>query len=188
MCESKSTVRSRMRALRGELKTAAADAEIFQRLFSFSPFEEGKDYFVYYSYGSEADTRAIVRELLRRGKRVYLPHTDGENMYLVRYVGQTMRLGAYGIEEPIGEDENVVPDVCVVPFLAADERCRRLGYGGGYYDRYFAKLRRSSAKKCFTVGIGYDFQILTEIPCEPHDAALDAIVTDRRVIIGKTED
>jgi 5-formyltetrahydrofolate cyclo-ligase len=96
-------------------------------------------------------------------------------MYAVEY-GEDFSLSDYGIREPLGERflENI--DVAVVPFLAVDKQGNRLGYGGGYYDRY---LKKSTAKR---VAFGYDFQIVNEVPCEPWDEKMDAIVTDERVI------
>lgn len=69
-------------------------------------------------------------------------------------------------------------DVCVAPLLAADGQFRRLGYGGGYYDRYFAREGRGA----FKIGICYDVQLIKTIPAEAHDARLDVIVTDKRVL------
>ena len=72
-----------------------------------------------------------------------------------------------------------LPQVCVLPLLAADKSFRRLGYGGGFYDRWLAR----NGGGVFKVGVGYDFQLLDEIPAEAHDVLLDAVVTDARVLL-----
>ena len=66
----------------------------------------------------------------------------------------------------------------LVPALACDRQGYRLGYGGGYYDRYFAREGRGA----FKIGICYDVQLIKTIPAEAHDARLDVIVTDKRVL------
>ena len=153
------------------------DEKILQNLFSLREVLEGKRFFVYNSFGSEADTSRLIAELLRRGKEVYLPRTCGKEMQLVRYHGQALVQGAYGIAEPVGAALDVLPDVCVLPMLAGDAACRRLGYGGGYYDRFLTQRGESALK----VGICYDFQLVEEIPAEGHDVPADAIVTDARI-------
>ena len=160
------------------------DEKIFQNFISRFG-NAGDRYFVYMSFGSEADTHRIIAELMRRDKRVYLPRTKGKEMELVRYTGQPLVRGAFGIAEPGGEAEEVFPEVCVLPLLAADGECRRLGYGGGFYDRYLAERGKTALK----VGICYDFQIVGKIPAERHDVPLDAIVTDARIFCrGTTEE
>ncbi len=153
------------------------DEKILHNLLSLEMFSAGKRYFVYKSFGVEADTSQLVAELLRRGKEVYLPRTCGKEMVLVRYEGQAFVQGAYGIAEPVGAASNALPDVCVLPMLAGDADCRRLGYGGGYYDRFLANQGKTALK----IGICYDFQIVDKIPAEGHDVPADAIVTDARI-------
>lgn len=92
-------------------------------------------------------------------------------MVAVRYTGQPLVRGAFGIEEPCGEPFAGVPDVCVAPLLAADGQFRRLGYGGGYYDRYFAREGRGA----FKIGICYDVQLIKTIPARRMNARLDVI-------------
>ncbi|MFR8600866.1 MAG: 5-formyltetrahydrofolate cyclo-ligase, partial [Clostridioides difficile] len=69
-------------------------------------------------------------------------------------------------------------DVVIVPAVAYDIHCYRLGYGGGFYDRFLENLR----KDAITIGIAFDFQIFDSIPKETHDAQLDYIVTETRII------
>ena len=153
------------------------DEKILHNLLSLEMFSAGKRYFVYKSFGSEADTSRLIAELMRGGKEVYLPRTRGKEMQLVRYEGQAFETGAFGISEPTGAESDAVPDVCVLPLLAADAACRRLGYGGGFYDRFLTERGKPALK----IGICYDFQIVEEIPAEGHDVPADAIVTDSRI-------
>lgn len=178
MSITKNELRQSMKARRVAAQDRSArDEMILQNLFSMREMAEGKRFFVYNSFGSEADTSRLIAELLRRGKEVYLPRTCGKEMQLVRYEGQAFAQGAYGIAEPVGSASYIVPDVCVLPMLAGDAACRRLGYGGGYYDRFLTQRGKSALK----VGICYDFQIVDKIPAERHDVPADAIVTDARI-------
>ena len=95
-------------------------------------------------------------------------------METVRWTGQPFARGPFGIEEPVGEGEDVRPDVCVLPMLAADKACRRLGYGGGYYDRYLSQREFRGVK----VGVCYAHQLVETLPVEPHDVAMDCVVTE----------
>lgn len=175
----KRALRNRMKALRAELPDRAErDKRIFDNLFSFPAFARAESVFIYCSLAEEADTRGIIRALLEQGKRVYLPRTDGKAMSAVRYAGGALREGRFGVSEPIGEETADKPDVCILPLLAADGQFHRLGYGGGYYDRYFSQGKSGVLK----IGICYDFQIADEVPSEEHDVLLDALVTDARIL------
>ncbi len=178
MSITKNELRRIMKARRAAAQDRLlCDEKILHNLLSLEMFSAGKRYFVYKSFGAEADTSQLVAELLRRGKEVYLPRTCGKEMVLVRYEGQAFVQGAYGIAEPVGAASNALPDVCVLPMLAGDADCRRLGYGGGYYDRFLANQGKTALK----IGICYDFQIVDKIPAEGHDVPADAIVTDARI-------
>ena len=186
MSTDKRELRAKMKALRAAANDRAGrDGRIFQNLFSLPRFCRAESFFVYHSVGTEAETLRIIRELSARGKRVYLPRVEGRGMVAVRYCGQALAEGRFKTPEPTGEavSEGETIEVCVLPLLAADERFRRLGYGGGFYDRYL-----SSRADMLKIGICYDFQLLAEVPAEAHDVALDAIVTDCRILVRTGED
>lgn len=124
MTMQKQQLRARMKALRAACEDRRArDNGIFENLFS-QPFMNAETFFVYVSFGSEADTRRIIEELFKRGKTVFLPRVAGQRMQCVRYVGQALEKGAFGIMEPQGDAEEIVPDVCLTPLLAADSAVR----------------------------------------------------------------
>ena len=82
----------------------------------------------------------------------------------------------YGIPEPIS-NKIVYPDILLVPLVAFDRNLNRVGYGGGFYDRYIKKLRKN--KKIITIGLAYSFQKVKQINVNKHDIKLDFIVTEK---------
>ena len=152
----------------GEVLRSAYDGMIAQNFLS--AYENFDSFFIYNSFNYEASTREIIRELVAAGKDVYLPRVENGEICAVPY-GETRR-GAFGIEEPMGDVQNIVPEVTIAPLLAVNGRGYRLGYGGGYYDRYFKN------NPTLKVGIGYDFQ-MAEFEEEPFDVGLDVFISER---------
>lgn len=142
-------------------------------------FSAQDSFLVYYSYGTEADTHALITRLLDAGKRVYLPRVEGKNLAPVQYFGDESALvkNAYGIYEPAGQAFTGQIDVCITPLLAVNSRGFRLGYGGGYYDRYFA-----ANPQILKVGLGYFLQFTDEFIEEDFDKPLDLFVSERGII------
>lgn len=160
-----------------------ADGAICDTLFEAFSYRES--FLVYYSYGSEADTHGVVSRLLAAGKRVYLPRVEGENIVPVRYFGDESALikNGYGIYEPQGEAFYGEIEVCITPLLAVNPRGFRLGYGGGYYDRFFA-----AHPHILKAGIGYFLQYTDEFSEDGWDKPLDLFVCERGIInFGKQQ-
>lgn len=136
-------------------------------------------FFVYYSYGSEADTHALITRLLNAGKKVYLPRVEGKEMAAVQFCGDEKELvkNSYGIYEPQGQACKEPIDVCLAPLLCVNSKGYRLGYGGGYYDRYFA-----SHPEILKAGIGYYLQYADEFMEEDGDVPLDIFICERGII------
>ena len=135
---------------------------------------------LYCSMGTEPDTEAVLEELLARGKRVALPRClPGRSMETRLYVpGLPLLRHRYGMLEP-GADHPLVEtaqiDLALVPALAYDIRCMRMGRGGGYYDRYLADF------PSVTVGLCRDALLQKKIPAEPHDRPVGLVVTETRL-------
>lgn len=140
-----------------------------------------ESFFIYNSFGTETDTKALVFALLAENKKVYLPRVDGENMQAVRYLKNNgMRKGAFGIEEPEGQAFSGDIDITVIPLLAVNPRGFRVGYGKGFYDKY---LNKAHTKK---IGLGYSFQI-EEFQEDAHDVPLDAFVCEKGIYYYATD-
>ena len=85
-------------------------------------------------------------------------------------------INVFGIPEPIS-NKIVHPEVLLVPLVAFDNELNRLGYGGGYYDRYLAKALK--IKKIKTIGVSYSFQKISKLPINQHDMILDNVITEK---------
>ena len=132
---------------------------------------------LYHALSDEVDTALLRDAALEDGKRVLLPVVVGDDLELRVYTGaESLRDGAYGIMEPIGECFPVSRygevALVVVPGMAFDGEGHRLGRGKGYYDRLLPRLPR--ARK---VGLCFAFQRLECVPAEPHDVLMDDVVS-----------
>ena len=137
----------------------------------------GKEtFFVYLAKSSEAPTEKLIERLLASGKKVYCPRIDGKTMQAVAF-GDDFTLSEFQTVEPVGDVYEGEIDAVIAPLLAADRQGGRLGYGGGYYDRFFAE--HPNALK---IGYCFDFQLTKEVPTESTDIRLDIVVTDKQII------
>jgi 5-formyltetrahydrofolate cyclo-ligase len=138
----------------------------------------------YWPHKSEIDIREIYPILRERGWQIALPVMQGENMPLdFRLWDGVSELvqGPHGIFEPTWDNDKVVPDVVLAPLAAFDRTGFRMGYGGGYYDRTFDKMRQDGNHPLF-VGCAYSVQEIDSAPAEPHDEPLDLIVTEKEIL------
>ena len=170
--DEKKTLRTRMKAVRAGLKSPEKDKLIEENVLS--AFGEEESFFVYLSFGSEVATKGLIRALLARGKQVCVPRIEGGVMRSVPY-REPLEAGAYGILQPKGGEETTCR-VALTPLLAVDGEGYRLGYGGGYYDRYFA-----ARPGILRVGLAYAGQQLERLPREKTDMSLHAVVTEKGV-------
>ena len=130
------------------------------------------DFFIYYSFGSEADTHRLIDALLGLGKRVSLPRVEGDGMSAVPYRrGDVLRRGAFGVPEPAGQACGGDIEVVIVPLLAVNSSGYRLGYGGGYYDRWLADLQG------LTVCICPEERLVDELPREGFDVPVQLVLS-----------
>jgi 5-formyltetrahydrofolate cyclo-ligase len=162
----------------GHSRRLAWDAAITAQLVDGVPNLEWLRIGIYWPFKGEYDVRSIARRLHARGARLALPVVVEKNKPLVfRDWSPGARLvpGVWGIPFP-ADGEVVEPDALLVPLVGFDEDGFRLGYGGGYYDRTLASLRR----KPLTIGIGFELAALPTIHPQPHDIPMDAIVTEER--------
>lgn len=141
---------------------------------------------LYVAVRNEAETQMLSENAWGTGKRVYFPYTPPKSfgiMHLLPCASYAeLSVNHFGIPEPTPktcplpeEGEEWVPEVIIVPGIAFDVKGRRVGSGGGYYDRLFAK---PSMRDTVRIGLAYSFQVLEEVPAEKWDAPMHAIATE----------
>lgn len=167
---------------------AQADDEIHKRLSSLEIYRQAKLIFSYVSYKSEVDTKKILEMALKDGKTVAVPKVLEKNGIMEFYEIQSLQeleMGYQGIEEPnIADKSPVNPEkmqgaaLMIMPGAAFDSQCNRIGYGGGFYDRYLNKYPKTMK----TIAICYEIQLVDNIPAEDLDVKPDMIITEQRII------
>jgi 5-formyltetrahydrofolate cyclo-ligase len=177
----KSALRAELRRLRRRLagETPAAAERAATRL----PVEQLPAFEVFSGYmpqGSELDPGPLMRRLKAWAKPALPAAFSWEEPLEFRLWGDVLEPDAFGIPAPPTEAEAVLPDLVIAPLLAFDRAGGRLGQGAGHYDRAIANLRR--AKPVFVLGLAYAGQEVAELPMEPHDQRLDAILTETEFI------
>ena len=149
---------------------------IMRQLETLPEFAGAEVVLLYWSMADEVQTHALVEDWHRR-KTVLLPCVQGDDLVLRRYTGPDCMVAGeqFGIGEPSGPEWTDLDAVqlVMVPGVAFDAQGNRMGRGRGFYDRLLKTMRRA-----VKVGVAYNFQMLSEVPVEPHDVRMDKIICD----------
>ncbi len=155
----------------------AAGDDIAEQLLTMPLYSEARSIFVYVSMPAEPPTDRIIRCALEDGREVYVPKCIGREMSAVRICSlEDLRPGMMGIPEPVRHNETKTADeldLIIVPCLAASEDGRRLGHGGGYYDRFLSHERGNTVCLCFRQ------MLCPDIPAGVHDVRILHILTEQ---------
>ena len=179
----KSRLRSRLQKLRRSIPAQARisySRAIAARLFEMQEVISARAVFVYISYGSEVDTHNVISCLLANGKLAAVPKiVDSKRMAAHQFTNwDELRPAQLGILSPTKTDEyRGSIDVAITPGLGFTLEGHRIGFGAGYYDRWF-----SSHSVNWKVALAFEAQLLEYIPTETTDVPVDAIVTEKRCI------
>ena len=154
-----------------------------QRILGSTSFSESKVIGLYYPILNEVQTFHIIAKAILDLKTVCLPAIVNEQISFFKYdPTKRLRIGKYGIMEPetTSENMNQVLDIVITPGVVFDITGNRIGYGKGYYDKFF----NSNAYQNMTfVGLGYDFQLILEkIRCNAQDVKMNTLISDKRTI------
>lgn len=165
------------------------DKDILIRFFESKYYVDAEKIFIYISYGSEINTRKIISKALKEKKRIYVPRTEFKTrvMDAVEITSfDNLVESSYGILEPSIEKPYINPnelDLIVVPGVAFDRRGGRVGYGAGFYDRYFKKINKENTKGIIKLALAYEFQVIDkEVPMSEQDVPVDYIITEKEFI------
>ena len=178
--EQKKEIRKAIRGIKKEMgeallleKSLAVQHNLFKEV-DFSPY---RTILLYYALPDEVNTNMLLSSLsnhLGGDKRIILPVVSGEILILKEYIPNEVANGYMNILEP-QEGESIDPseiEIAVIPGIAFDSKCNRMGRGKGFYDKLLPHM------ECRTIGLGFDFQIVESIPCETFDKPLDMVITE----------
>lgn len=160
---------------------------ILDRLLRSKEFMMADEIFTYVSFGSEVDTNALILSSLMSNKKVFTPKIIAKGIMEFYQIEsfEDLTPNKYGILEPttnlLGQLNNQEgAQLMVIPGVAFDHAGNRMGYGGGYYDRYLVK---NSDCQVARFAICYDLQIIDQVPVEEFDQKVDKIITEKQEII-----
>lgn len=151
-------------------------SKVLTKLFSLEEYVASNTMYVYVDTQGEVGTKNLILQAFDQGKEVAVPKIeDGVmNFYEISSLDD-LAPGYFGILEPEVKRIPRTPDIVIVPGVAFSKSKERLGYGGGFYDRF---LKDNVTK----VALAFEFQILDELPVEEHDIKMDMIITEKRII------
>ena len=185
--EEKKVLRNKILEIRDSLNNnekELMDNKIFNELINTDLYKRSINIFIYISFSNEINTRNIIEKAFKDTKNVFIPkvYKDDKLMKAIKLNSiDELKKNSMGILEPIDdsnyiEKENI--DLIVVPGVVFDKECNRIGYGGGYYDRYLKDIKSKENK----IALAYDLQIVDKIESEVHDIKVDYIITNTRAL------
>lgn len=181
----KKLLRKQIMSLRTHLthqERIEAEAIVFETLTNFEPFIKATSVSSFVDFRNEISMMAINQSILGLGKTLLLPYispvTKDMQFYKVDDLSELKR-NAFGIMEPNPEVHtlfDITHIECVItPGIAFDENGYRLGYGGGFYDRFFSKIEKAIPK----IGIAYELQVVSHLPIDPYDQPITHLITEK---------
>lgn len=181
----KTTLRQKLRRMREALspeQVAMASQGVHQQLAAWPPLTQARTVLAYLPFRNEIDLRPLFDQLAHISW--ILPRVEGKRLFLHPYVPGRLTLHRYGMWEPAADLPVVAPekiDLVLVPGIAFDRRGYRLGFGGGYYDRFLPTCPALRA------GIAYEFSLLDELPVQEHDQRVQWVITPGEIVNCSTD-
>jgi len=183
------TLRKTVLAARDALPEAERKAHslaIIELLWQIPAFADSRAPFIYVHFRSEVQTTDLIRQCLANDKNVSVPLTlTGEKRldpYRITDPAQQLISGYCNIPEPDPQKAELFDarriDVVILPGSVFDHKGGRLGYGGGYYDRFLT----DQAPQALRIGVAYEIQVVETVPLLPHDQKLDYLVTEKQIV------
>ena len=135
----------------------------------------------YYPFSYELDILNVLEKLEKKNYIISLPKIAKNNKmdFFQWSFKEPLKINKFGIPETISK-KKIYPNILLIPLVGFDNKLNRLGYGGGYYDRYLSKIK--NIKKTVKIGVGFSFQKIKKIPVNNHDIKLDCVITEKNII------
>lgn len=172
---------------------ASNSQKILKKLFGIAEFHRAKKVMFYLSFDNEIDTHWMIEKSLKLKKQIFLPKVVKSRIIAVPLGGiknlKNLVLGKFGIYEPrtidklycvkSGESQTMkYMDVVIVPGVAFDKNCNRLGFGKGYFDRFL------KTQKAIKIGLAHSFQMVKKIPVSKSDVPMNLVITEKQILKG----
>ena len=180
--ETKRDIRKKIFAERKKYTDSQIEAWsrlITEKVTELDVFKKADRILAYADYNREVMTGYLREEAWKRGKEVAVPKVSGKDMVFYRLTDfSQLEPGYYGIPEPVGKETvDWEEGLMIMPGVAFDRKNHRVGYGGGFYDRFLEKHSGLSL-----LAVAFDFQILSQVPTEPTDIFPHIIVTEKETL------
>ena len=135
----------------------------------------------YYPYNYEINVLNLFQDLEKKNYKITLPRINDKAQMNFFYwsTKDPLKVNKFGIPEPISNIKEY-PNILLVPLVAFDKDLNRIGYGGGFYDRYINKIKKR--KKITSIGLAYSFQKVKKIRTNRYDMKLDYVVTEKKLL------
>ena len=182
----KDTIRETVKSRRDSMSKYEIEersSAIVKKLLDFDILNVNQSIFFYINFGSEVETLSTIEKLTALGFRILVPRVDWVNKRMEIYPFDSVEnlvKSKYGILEPVKDTENQIDyseiDVCITPGVAFDRQKNRIGYGGGFYDKFF-----SFNKAATRIALAFDMQLVDQIETDLHDEKVDMIITETAI-------
>ena len=159
------------------------NVKVFEQLNKCINFKDILDIASFISIRSEISTHQLNKKIMDLGKTLSFPvikRNSSELIFIKSKLNKNFKLGKFNIPEPKNKNDEILPQLFFVPCLGFDLNGYRLGYGGGFYDKTFAKLKKLNLK-FYTVGFAFDAQKQNKIPVDGFDYKLDFVLTEKQL-------
>jgi 5-formyltetrahydrofolate cyclo-ligase len=164
----------------------AKSLSVMHNFWTLPEMEHWSTLFIYVNFRSEVETMGLIKRCIHQGIRVAVPLVDASAVCMVPLLisdpGRDLKPGYYNIPEPDPQKALRVAaaeiDAAVIPGSVFDIHGGRLGYGGGYYDRFLL----NDAPQAKRIGFAFELQVVEKVPLEPHDQPLDILITEKRIV------
>lgn len=186
----KNVIRQRLLEQRSGLsgqEVSSKSRDIVEGLLELEKWQQAQEVLLYWPIKNEVDVRPLLIDAWERGKKLFMPCCRRDEPGIMDFgVVQAQRdllSGSFGIKEPCRQKcefpDVVSPDIVIVPGVGFDRNGYRIGFGGGYYDRFLARPQRDGF---LAVGVCYSFQLVDGFPIEPWDQSMGLVCTDKEMI------
>jgi 5-formyltetrahydrofolate cyclo-ligase len=167
-------------------KRLAKSISVMQNFFTLPGMQQWSILFIYVSFRSEVETLELIKGCIKQGMQVAVPLVDASAVRMIPMIikdpEHDLVPGYYNIPEPDPRKSRRLDageiDAAVIPGSVFDIHGGRLGYGGGYYDRFLLH----DAPQAKRIGFAFELQVVNKVPLEPHDQPLDILITEKRIV------